>query len=62
MVFIETLGTIVTNVAENIQTDPTCTDTSGLLMKTRNIPALRVIIKLHGRIILLNINSQYMKV
>ena len=62
MVFITKSSTSVTSVAENTPAMEHCTLTSSLLMKTRNIPAHIVIIKLPGRIILYNTNSHSTKV
>ena len=61
MVFITRQNTSVTGVAENTPAGQLFTITSSLLMKTRNIPAHCVIIKPHRKVLLHNINSQYMK-
>ena len=61
-VFITISNTSVTSVAENTPAREVCTNTSSLLMRTRNIPAHYVIIKLQQVAALHNINRQSMRV
>ena len=60
--FITKSNTSVTCVTNNTPARELCTSIKSLLMKTRNIHALCVVIKLQGREVLHNINSQSMKV
>ena len=55
-------STSVISVAENTPASKVCTLTSSLLMRTRNIPAHCVIIKLQQVAVLQDINSQHMRV
>ena len=61
IVFMKKSNTSVTSVAENTPAMELCTITLSLLMKTGNIPAHCVIIKLERRVILHNISSLSMK-